>query len=161
SWRPGRRPRRHLVGGHRPHRPAGGAVVVLVVLGDQGGAGGPVDVVTRLVDAGGTGDPDPPQGRPVVVVVVDQDHGPTGGDEVAQAPQAPGGLGLVIDGADQAAGAHREAHRDEVHGTVGAGGGQPGHRGGGEALPQVVHPAIIAARRPFDHWVPVGGTICA
>jgi hypothetical protein len=93
---------------------------------------------------------DPPQGAPVVVVVVgEQGDGRVGGD-VGQAAEAKGRLGLgVVDGGVDGVGRDGEDDRDEVRAGVGAGGREAGDARRGEALPgfRLEHGATVAARR--------------
>src|SRR4029450_13648928 len=99
---------------------------VLLVLGGQQSQG-PFTRVPVVLDAARPVEAHPPQPRPVLLVVVDQQRGDPGGAQVLEPDQVEGRLRLVVDG-----GVDRVALEDEAAGDDGGGParcdrGQPAH----------------------------------
>jgi hypothetical protein len=101
-----------------------------------------------LQDPAGAVGPHPPQGGPVrVVVMVDQHRHRGVGADVGESPQGRRPLGLDVDGAVDggalAVGKDREDHRDDVRAATGVCGREPGHPRRSEPL------ACLLPRHPM------------
>src|SRR5262249_26603560 len=72
--------------------------------------------------------PDPPEPRPVVLVVIHQDRHPWIGGRVLQAAPPGAPFGLAVDGRVQYVGVEHETEWNHVWGSVATDGGQPCHR---------------------------------
>jgi hypothetical protein len=125
---PGRRPAappRHL---YRDDRAAGRLPGVLGVLIAQGGQGqGHLAWVVGHPSA--AVQPDPPQHRPVLAVLIDEQACAAGRPEVVEPAKLRASLGLVIDRGVDGVFVDREADRDEVRYSIGANGSQMGDSG--------------------------------
>ena len=108
------------------------------------------ELCSRLERACPAIEPDPPEPRPVVLVVVYQHGYPRIGGGILQAAQAGGTLRLPVDGRVQHVRVEHKTERNQVGGAVAANGGQPRHSSGCNAgahfLPghdQILRPCVL------------------
>ena len=84
--------------------------------------------VAVVMDCGNTVGADPPQLRPVIGVVVDQQAHLRVPLDVGEPAQPLGCLGFGVDGCIDDVVVQREHHRHQMRPAVEGGGGQPGYR---------------------------------
>src|SRR6266513_6302181 len=118
GWHPGGpplrwRPTSHVLDADRHHRTSRSrARVLLVLAGEQ--VDGALRVRVVIEDVRDTVDADPPQPRPVVFVVVDEDTYTRIPRDVAQALEVAASLGFVVDGEVEVIVIVRKSDGDDV-----------------------------------------------